>query len=111
MRVIPLYQTQQWAELGNVAKNWRASDKNSAEACYYLGLAEDRQGNEIQTVEQYHKAIELNPQHAGAFFELGMISSRHGNKEEVHRINLALNHLDQELAEQFQQAAGCNSEC
>jgi len=111
MRIVPPLQAERWDELGKLAQAWTEIEANNAEAWYYLGMAEARQGHDMQAMDHYRKAATLNPQHAGALFELGMIASRAGNQDEVHRVVAALAGLDGDMAEEFKQASGCSAQC
>jgi len=111
MRIVPPLQAERWDELGKLAQAWAESEANNAEAWYYRGMAEARQGHDAQAVEYYRKVAVLNPQHAGALFELGMIASREGNQAEIHRVVAALTGLDGDMAEEFKQASGCSAQC
>lgn len=111
MRIVPPLQAEHWDELDHLAQAWTESENGSAEAWYYRGLAEEHEGKEAQAAEYYRKAVELNPQHADALFELGMIASRQGNQAEMHRVVVVLNGLDAEMAEEFRQASGCAAQC
>jgi serine protease Do len=99
MRVVPPLQAEKWAELRPIAKAWSITEPTNAEAWYYLGLSEDRQGNVGQALLHYHKALALNPQHAGALLSLGIISAHQGDYNELLKIQSVLNSLDSESAE------------
>lgn len=111
MRIVPPLQAERWDELSRLAQAWAESESGNAEAWYYLGLAEEREGKDAKALAYYRKAVELNPQHADALFGLGMIASRQGNQAEMHRIVVVLNKLDSEMADAFRQAAGCAAQC
>jgi len=111
MRVVPYMQAQQWQSLKVVAQTWTEQEVSSAEPWYHLGLAESRQNNEAAALQHLNKALALNPQHADALYELGLIAAKQKDKSEMQRINIALNQLNDEMAEEFRKAAGCDKSC
>jgi tetratricopeptide (TPR) repeat protein len=94
-----------------VAQTWTEQEVSSAEPWYHLGLAESRQNNEAAALQHLNKALALNPQHADALYELGLIAAKQKDKSEMQRINIALNQLNDEMAEEFRKAAGCDKSC
>ncbi|HYG12752.1 MAG TPA: tetratricopeptide repeat protein, partial [Methylophilaceae bacterium] len=105
MRVVIPALSEHWQSLGQIAEQWCNAEPGNAEAWYYLGLAEERQGNDNAAYTYLQKALALNPQHADALFEIGMIASRQGDKAEVQRVGLILNGLDTDAAEALRKAA------
>jgi serine protease Do len=105
MRVVPHLLGERWLELGVVAKAWAEAEPDNAEAWYYQGLALERQGSESEAGIHYQKALALNPEHADALFEIGMIASRQGNEAELQRVDLLLNGLNSEAAEELRRVA------
>ena len=53
-------------------------DRLSAEDFFYLGKAFHQRGEYQQAIERYDRAIELNPQEAGAYNNRGIIKGHHG---------------------------------
>lgn len=111
MRVVPYLQAEEWVSLKNVAQLWTEQEANNAESWYHLGLAEARQHDETAALRHLSKALELNSQHADALYELGLIAASHKDKIEMQRINVALNQLNDELAEEFRKTVGCGESC
>jgi tetratricopeptide (TPR) repeat protein len=111
MRVVPPLQAEHWGELGQLATAWTQQEPTNAEAWYNLGLAEEHQGLSAEAEAHYRKAMGINPQHAGALYELGLMASRQGNQAEMHRVVAALAGLDDDMAEELKQAAGCSAQC
>ncbi|EEF25288.1 conserved hypothetical protein [Ricinus communis] len=111
MRIVPPLQAENWGELGQLAAAWSQQEPTNAEAWYNLGLAEEHQGKSTDAEAHYRKAMEINPQHAGALYELGLMASRQGNQAEMHRVVTALAGLDGEMADELKQAAGCSAQC
>lgn len=105
MRVVPPLIAEQWPSLAMIAKAWSEAEPGNAEAWYYLGLAQQRQGDTAQASAYYQKAIALNPQHADALLEIGIIASQQGNQAEVQRVGMILNKLNADAAEELRNAA------
>lgn len=104
MRVVAPLMGKRWSELGAVAKSWSEAEPDNAEAWYYLGLSQERQGLDVEAMTFYQKALALNSQHADALLEIGLIATRQGNQEEVQRVALILNNLNADAAEELRKA-------
>lgn len=104
MRIVPPLLAEQWQVLSAIAKSWSEAEPDNAEAWYYQGLAQQRLGSQLEASAYYQKAILLNPQHADALLEIGIIASQQGNQEEVQRVGMILNDLDADAAEELRNA-------
>lgn len=94
MQVVIPYQKHQWKELEQIAKAWCMKEGASADAWYYLGVAEYHLKNTQQASVHLGKAASLNPRHLGALVQLAEIAAEEGNKLEAQRISLVVNALD-----------------
>jgi serine protease Do len=106
MRVVPPLLAERWYELEQVAALWVAHEPTSPEAWHYLGLAQDRQSRNSEAMQQYQKVLAINPQHPATLFEMGMMASRAGDRAEVAKMLLALNEIDEDMAEELRRATG-----
>jgi len=94
MRVVIPYQKHRWAELEQVAKAWTVEEGSSAEAWYYLGVAEHHLNKNQDAALHIAKATAINPRHLGALVEQGRMAAEEGNKAEAERISVVVNALD-----------------
>jgi tetratricopeptide (TPR) repeat protein len=106
MQIIPPLKTKTWNEVENIAKSWSAVEPFSAEAWYYLGLAEHHLLKFEAATEHLQKAINLNESHTSAYLQLGLIAAEQGNQDEAQRISLILTGLDSEASEMLNKAVG-----
>lgn len=104
MRVVPPLIAEQWAQLDDIARSWSEAEPGNAEAWYYQGLAQQHQGHQAEASADYQKALLLNPQHADALLESGILASKRGDQDEVQRVSLILNGLDADTAEALRNA-------
>jgi hypothetical protein len=104
MRVVLPLQAEHWSELEQIAVLWTEREPASPEAWHYLGLAQDRQGKPGQAISNYQKVLVLNPHHPATLFEIGMMASRAGDRAEVEKMLLALNEIDEDMAEELRRA-------
>lgn len=103
MRVVLPFQNEKWAELNMIASAWVAKERNSEEAHYYLGLAQEKLGNVEAAKTQFAESLKLHPQHVASLFELGLIAQQEGNQPELERLKLAMQEADSDTLEQFNQ--------
>jgi serine protease Do len=104
MRVVIPALGEHWQTLARIAEEWVNDEPDNAEAWYYRGMAEERQGNDDDAHVYLQKALKLNPQHADALLEIGLIASRQGDEAELRRVGLILNGLDADAAEALRKA-------
>lgn len=109
MRVVIPALGEHWQTLAEIAGQWCNAEPDSAEAWYYLGLAEERRGNDAAANVYLQKALSLNPQHADALLEIGMIASRLGNEAELRRVALILDVLDIDAAATLRKATASSN--
>jgi len=94
MQVVIPYQKHQWKELEQIAKAWSMKEGASADAWYYLGVAEYHLNDTQHASVHLGRAASLNPRHLGALVQLAEIAAAEGNKPEAQRISLVVNELD-----------------
>lgn len=104
MQVVLPYQQEDWAELEKIARDWVMKEPNTSEAHYYLALAQANLGRDAEAEKSFKQVLSLYPQHTGSLMGLGLIASRSGNVAEVSRMQAALGAINQDVAEEFNQA-------
>lgn len=104
MRVVLPYQNDKWDELNTIATAWVKAESNSAEAQYYLGIAQDKLSETDQAKQSFTKALELQPQHPATLFALGLIAKREGNQPELSRLKMAMQAVNNDVLAEFNEA-------
>ncbi len=97
MRVVLSYQTGEWAALSKIAQQWLDNEPNSAEAHYYLGVADEKLGQAPMAKNEFAQALKLHPQHPATLFELGLIANQEGNQPELERVKVTLKEIDADM--------------
>ncbi len=101
MRVVLPYQNEKWDELNIAAQAWANAEPASAEAQYYLGVAQDKLGNLNAAKQAFSHALKLHPQHPATLFALGIIAKRENNQPELDRLKLAMKEVDNDVLTEF----------
>lgn len=102
---------QDWSKLSSVAEKWIKAEPNNSEAWYELGFAQEHLKQKTEAEKSYRHAIMLNAQNIDALFRVGIIASEKGNKAEVEAIKVTISQINQETAEEFNQAVSCSTAC
>jgi serine protease Do len=79
MRVVYPYQSRDWDSLLAIAKEWTASEPNTAESWFYLASAEFAKKDYINAVAHFQQALELDKSHLEASESLYKISNQLAN--------------------------------
>lgn len=103
MRVVLPYQNDKWEDLEKVAQLWVAKEPNSAEAHFYLGVAAEKLGKTTTAKAELIQTLKLQPHHGASLFELGLIAKQEGNQPELERLKLAMQAINANTLEEFNQ--------
>lgn len=101
MQVVLPYQNQAWGDLKTIAQQWIVKEPNTAEAHYYLGVAQMELGHSAGARQALEQALTLQKQHYPSVMALGLLANKVGKKNEVEQIHVTLKAVDEELAEAF----------
>lgn len=101
MQVVIPYQNNDWPELVRIAGAWINQAPNTAEAHYYLAVAQANLGSVLEATQAFRRALALQPQHTGSLIGLGLLADRAGNVEEVARTHAALQAIHVDVDEAF----------
>jgi len=101
MQVVLPYQNEDWSELARVAQAWVKQEPSTAEAHYYLAVAQAKLGRDADAKKSFQQTLVLQPQHPSSLIGLGLLASRAGNSDEVARMHAALQAIHVELDEAF----------
>lgn len=102
---------KRWSDLLAISQQWTIAEPNNAEAWYELGLAHEGLNQDDAAKKSYEKTTSLNARHGDALFHLGMLASKRGDRDEMHKISVALSDISVQIAENFKKAIGCKTDC
>ncbi|MGV3583136.1 MAG: trypsin-like peptidase domain-containing protein [Methylophilus sp.] len=102
---------QDWAALAAVSEKWTMADSKSTDAWYSLGLALENLDKTDLAAKAYKESSVLDPLHYEALVHLGMIAKNKGDSAEMHRIQVALAKIDEDLANEYSELLGCGKSC
>ena len=109
MRVVLPYQTEQWPELNKIAQAWVKHEPNSAEAHYYLGVSQQKQGHLNVAKAEFDQALKLHPNHTASLIELGLIAKQESNQPELDRLKLSMLEVSDDVLAEFNETLNTNS--
>jgi hypothetical protein len=101
MQVVIPYQNSDWTELARIATAWIGQEPNTAEAHYYLAVAQANLGLSFEAKTEFQRTLALQPKHADSLIGLGLLANRAGDTGEVARTHAALQAIDSESDEAF----------
>lgn len=102
---------QDWVALAAVSEKWTMAEPKSTDAWYSLGLALENINKTDLAAKAYKESSELDPLHYEALVRLGMIAKNKGDSAEMHRIQVALAKIDEDLANEYSELLGCGKSC
>lgn len=102
---------EDWASLERIGQRWIEAESGNAEAWFELASALEGLGKMADAENAYRKAIGLDARHAESLYHIGIIASKRGDRGEVRHVSASLSQLDQQMAEEFNVAAGCRAAC
>ncbi len=74
MQVVIPFQNEAWSDLKAIASAWAGNEPNSADAWYFLGLAEEGHGALKVAKAHLNKAYQLNPRDLDAMVALSRVA-------------------------------------
>ena len=102
---------QDWPKLAQVAEKWTIAEPKSTEAWYELGLANENMSKPELAQKAYQQSALLDSTNYNALVHLGILAKNKGDLTEMHRIQLSLNEIDQDLGDQYSEMLGCDKSC
>lgn len=104
MQVLLPYQQQNWGLLRQLSQAWVQLEPDTAEAHYYLGVADMQLGLDGEAQQAFERALSKQSQHYPSLMALGLLAAKAGKAQEVERVHVALKAVDEALDEEFNQA-------
>lgn len=100
-----------WPKLADVAQKWIDADPKNSDAWYELGTANENLNKVGEAEKAYQQSVALDASNTDSLFRLGAIAQSRGDKVSMHKINLAIAHIDKDLAQEYSHMLGCGNEC
>ena len=94
MQVVIPYQNEEWATLKTIANQWTSKEPESADAWYFLGLAEEGLLQLPQAEKDFKRAYTLNPRDLDAMLALSRIALVQNNLSALESLQPAVSALD-----------------
>lgn len=94
MQVVIPYQNQEWANLKSIASQWTSKEPESADAWYFLGLAEEGLLELAKAETDFKKAYAINPRDLDAMLALSRIAFVQKNLNALEILQPAVSALD-----------------
>ena len=102
---------EDWPKLEEVAGRWTIAEPNNSDAWYTLGIAQENGGKAKLAEAAYKQAASLDESNFEALVKVGSYAKAKGDKEEMHRVQIALNNIDKNLGKEYSEMLECNVEC
>ncbi len=111
MRAAVPESRQDWAALETIAQAWTTSEKNSPDAWFSLGIAEQQLLHFNEAAQAYQHSVALDPNFVEALFKRGQMAQKLGDVETVNAVETRLREIDPQLVPVYQAFMGCEGSC
>jgi serine protease Do len=101
MQVVIPYQNKEWTNLKNIAQKWTNAEPNSPDAWYFLGLAEEGDGQLDQAKIHFNKAYAINNRDLDAMLALSRVAFAQKDVGALEQLQAPVQHLDEEQANEI----------
>lgn len=99
MQVVIPYQNQEWGPLKTIAQQWVVEEPKSADAWYYLGVAEEGNGNLAKAKMHLTKAVKLNARELDAMIALARVAYDQKDIKALKALEVPIRGLDSAAAD------------
>lgn len=103
MQVVIPYQNADWRDLKTIAGQWTGQEPASADAWYFLGLAEEGLQHYVQAEQDLKKAYDLNQRDVDAMLALSRVAFVQKDLATLESIQPAIQAIDPEQGEKVTQ--------
>lgn len=103
MQVVIPYQNGDWLALQSIAKKWLQQEPNSADAWYFLGLADEGLQQLAQAEQDLKQAYALNQQDYDAMLALSRVAYLQKDLPVLEQLQSAISAIDQAQGERVSQ--------
>lgn len=102
---------EDWPKLAEVAEKWTAAEPKTAEGWYTLGIALENLNKVDLAAKAFNQAFILDANNYDALVHVGLIAKSRGDSAEMHRIQVALANINEDLANEYSELLGCGKSC
>jgi hypothetical protein len=106
LQAVTLTRDRKWQELEALALRWSAADRHDAAPLMLQGLALDRLDRLPEAEQAIDRALALEPGSAEAWYRLGLVSARRGDRVRARQARDRLQLLDPAQARELDAAIG-----
>lgn len=99
MRVVIPYKNKNWSTLEAISKQWVQDEPASADAFYYLGVAEEGNGNLTEAKKHLSKAVVLNSRDLDAMVALTRVAYAQKDIKALESLEAPIRLLDSDAAD------------
>lgn len=99
MQVVIPYQNKEWDTLKTIAQKWTDNEPQSADAWYYLGVAEEGNGKLAEAKTYLKKAYALNARELDAMVALSRVAYVQKDINALEALQVAVRALDEDGAD------------
>jgi serine protease Do len=103
MQVVIPYQNGDWANLKSIASQWAKQEPASADAWYFLGLAEEGLQQYAEAEQDLKHAYDLNQRDYDAMLALSRVAVTQKDLRTLESIQPAISAVDKDQGEQITQ--------
>lgn len=103
MQVVIPYQNADWPSLKTIASQWAHQDPTSADAWFFLGLAEEGLQQFAQAAQDLKQAYDLNHQDYDAMLALSRVAYTQKDLPTLQSIQPAINAIDENQGKKITQ--------
>ena len=101
MRVVIPHQNKNWQAVRAIAQEWAKVEPSSPEAWFYLGLAEEGEGDMGDAKTHFNKVLDLNARKLGALKALSRIAYLEKDKQALITLEVSIRSLNIEDADEI----------
>jgi tetratricopeptide (TPR) repeat protein len=84
-KAVELESRKDWPAMLEHSRRWTQAQPGSGMAWFSLGIAYKMVGQSAKAIEAYQQALRINPEDAGAWYQLGHRRLRHRPDRQGHR--------------------------
>ena len=101
MQVVIPYQNHDWQNLHTIAKAWASSQPNTADAWFFLGVADYELDRLSIAKTELQKALNLNPKNLDVLIKQSQIALKEVDLDRLDKINASIAAIDTYAAEEL----------
>jgi tetratricopeptide (TPR) repeat protein len=101
MQVVIPYQNHDWKNLHAISKAWTISQPNTADAWFFLGVADFELDHLPIAKTELEKALSLNPKNLDVLIKQSEIAFKEVDLDRLDKLNASIAALDSYAAEEL----------